>query len=57
MMKSLNPSQIIVFLLMTLALTGCDVVVGIFEAGVWVGIIIVLLIIFLVIWLIRKFLG
>lgn len=54
-MKSLGLSQLFMFLLMLLTVTGCDVVVGIFEAGMWVGIILVILIVFLVIWLIRKF--
>lgn len=54
-MKSLGLPQLFMFLLMLLTVTGCDVVVGIFEAGMWVGIILVILIVFLVIWLIRKF--
>lgn len=54
-MKSLGLSQVFMFLVMLITFTGCDVVVGIFEAGMWVGIILVILIVFLVIWLIRKF--
>lgn len=49
---SLLNSLIIVF--GALCLSSCEVVGSIFEAGVWVGVIIVVLIIVAVIWLIRK---
>lgn len=55
-MKHLNLSQLFIFLFIILTLTGCDIALGIFEAGVWVGIIIVILVIALIIWLIKKFL-
>lgn len=55
-MNSLNFSRIYIFLLMLVTLSGCELAVDIFEAGVWVGIVIVVLIIFLVIWLLKKFL-
>lgn len=42
------------FLLLTVILPGCDLVVGIFKAGVWVGVILVIAILVLIIWLIRK---
>lgn len=35
-------------------LSGCQVVEDIFKAGVWVGIIIVVLIIAIIIWILRK---
>lgn len=56
-MNDLNFTQILIFLLVALTLTGCELAAGIFEAGIWVGIIIVVLAIFLIIWLIRKLLG
>jgi hypothetical protein len=37
-----------------LLLTGCTVVAGIFKAGVWVGILIVLFIIGIIIWLVTR---
>ncbi|MGN6398986.1 MAG: phosphatidate cytidylyltransferase [Flavisolibacter sp.] len=42
--------------MMTLAMTisSCEVIGGIFKAGVWVGIIIVVLIIGLILWLVGK---
>jgi cytosine/uracil/thiamine/allantoin permease len=44
------------FLLAVLALTlsGCDVIGGIFEAGVWSGIIVVVLVVGLLLWLVGK---
>lgn len=44
------------FFAMLLSLvTGCEVIGDIFQAGMWVGIIIVVAIIALVLWLISKF--
>ena len=43
------------FMLTTLA--GCEIVGGIFEAGVWFGVVIVVLIIAVLIWALRKFVG
>jgi hypothetical protein len=40
---------------LTLALNGCAVIGGIFKAGVWAGVIAVLLIVALIIWAIRAF--
>ncbi|HET7897743.1 MAG TPA: phosphatidate cytidylyltransferase [Flavisolibacter sp.] len=41
-------------LLAAMSLTSCEVVGGIFKAGVWVGIIIVILVVALILWLIRR---
>lgn len=41
-------------LVLTVALSGCDLVVGIFKAGVWAGVILVVVVIVLLVWLIRK---
>lgn len=44
------------FFAMLLSLvTGCELVGDIFEAGMWVGIIIVVAVIGLILWLISKF--
>ena len=37
-----------------LMLSGCSVIEGIFKAGVWVGILIVLAVIGLILWLVMK---
>jgi hypothetical protein len=36
--------------------TGCQIIGDIFKAGVWVGVIIVVIVIALLIWIIRRFL-
>lgn len=43
----------LVVLFLTLSLSGCEVIKGIFKVGFWAGIIVILLII-LVIWLIAR---
>ncbi|MBK6264260.1 hypothetical protein JKA74_04365 [Marivirga sp. S37H4] len=53
-MKRLKFSQLMIFLLLLVTVTGCDLAAGIFEAGVWVGIIVVILVIALIIWVIKK---
>ncbi|TCS85300.1 hypothetical protein EDD80_11336 [Anseongella ginsenosidimutans] len=42
------------FLFLLTVLSGCDLVAGIFEAGVWVGVILVVAVLVLIIWLLRK---
>lgn len=37
-----------------LSLSGCELVAGIFKAGVWVGVILVVLIVGVILWLIGK---
>lgn len=51
-MKRLNLMLLLVST--TLLLSSCDLVAGIFEAGVWAGIILVAVVIGLLIWLVRK---
>ncbi len=43
--------------LLTTTLTSCEVVGGIFKAGVWSGVIIVVIVLALIIWLISKVFG
>lgn len=47
--------QIITLSLFLFLFSSCKVVAGIFEAGVWVGVLIVVAIIALIVWLIRMF--
>ena len=49
--------QILLLSLFVFIFSSCEVIAGIFEAGVWVGVLIVVAIIALVIWLIRKATG
>jgi hypothetical protein len=41
-------------LLFTVALTGCEVIGDIFKAGVWVGVLLVLLVIGIIVWLVTR---
>nr|WP_162988699.1 hypothetical protein [Pedobacter schmidteae] len=53
--KRYIPVAIIVILCTTL--TSCELVQGIFKAGVWTGVIVVVLVLALIIWLISKLFG
>jgi len=53
-MKKLN---ILLFVLALVALSGCSVITGIFKAGVFVGILAVVVVIAIIIWLFSLFSG
>ncbi len=46
--------QILLVSLFLLVFTSCEVVGGIFQAGMWVGVLAVVVVIALIIWLIRR---
>nr|WP_322626340.1 phosphatidate cytidylyltransferase [uncultured Flavobacterium sp.] len=46
--------SLVVLLAVTQLFTGCELVEGIFKAGVWVGVIIVVAVIALIIWVISR---
>ena len=50
-MKQFTP---LILVFMMLLLNGCAVVGGIFKAGVWVGVLLVLFIIGIIIWLVTR---
>lgn len=52
MLLKRTPALVLVFMA-TLAAAGCDLILGIFEAGFWVGVVAVVVII-LLIWLIAQ---
>jgi cytosine/uracil/thiamine/allantoin permease len=54
-MKRAFPLVLIAFLCSTL--TSCELVEGIFKAGVWTGIIVVVIVVALVIWILAKIFG
>ncbi len=43
-----------VITLLAVALSSCEAIAGIFKAGIWVGIIIVVLVVAVIFWLINK---
>lgn len=54
-MKNTNHlASFLLFISLSFLLSGCDVITGIFEAGLWTGIILVILVIALVVWLINR---
>jgi hypothetical protein len=53
MKKYISLLPFLLFILLT-GLTGCEAIAGIFKAGMWTGIIIVVLVIVLIIWLISR---
>jgi uncharacterized membrane protein YkvI len=44
----------ILLVISTMTLAGCEIIGNIFEAGVWVGVILVVLVIGLVVWLLSR---
>jgi uncharacterized membrane protein YkvI len=44
----------VLLLISTVALTGCEVIGDIFKAGVWVGVLLVILVIGIVVWLVTR---
>ena len=56
MKKSISP-LLSFLLIMSVMLSGCEVIGGIFKAGMWTATIIIVLIIAIVIWIISKMSG
>ncbi|TDQ75829.1 hypothetical protein CLV99_3523 [Sphingobacterium yanglingense] len=50
-------SIIALLTLVTLSFTSCEVIGGIFKAGVWSGIIMVVVVVALILWLLAKMFG
>jgi hypothetical protein len=47
-------SRLFLILLLAVAASGCDIIGGIFKAGVWIGALVVILVVVLVVWLLGK---
>ncbi|WP_165825422.1 hypothetical protein [Pedobacter yonginense] len=54
-MKRAFPLVLIAFLCSTLS--SCELIGGIFKAGVWVGVIVVVVVVALLIWILAKIFG
>ncbi|MBL1409741.1 hypothetical protein [Sphingobacterium faecale] len=50
-------STITLMILTIMSLTSCEIIGGIFKAGVWSGILIVVVVVALLIWLLAKMFG
>lgn len=54
-MNTFNVKSLIApLLLMSITLSSCEAIAGIFKAGVWVGIIVVVIVVALIFWIISK---
>jgi hypothetical protein len=53
-MKNLGYIQILIAILLTFTMSSCDVIYGIFEAGMWFGIIGLVLIVSLIFWIFGR---
>lgn len=53
-MKKNNSILLAALLFMVTAMSSCEVVGGIFKAGMWVGILVVVLVIGIILWVIGK---
>lgn len=49
--------RLLLVLVLALATAGCELAVGIFQAGLWVGVIMVALTVVVVLWLVGKVRG
>jgi hypothetical protein len=47
-------SRLFLIVLLAMTLTGCEVVGGIFKAGMWVGIVMAVLVVALIMWIFGK---
>ena len=49
-----HSSYFVVLLLFTVTLNGCEVIGDIFKAGVWTGVLLVILVIGIIVWLLTR---
>jgi hypothetical protein len=54
MENPMNHALSLALLLSTITLAGCEIIGNIFQAGVWVGVILVVLVLGLVFWLFSR---
>jgi heme/copper-type cytochrome/quinol oxidase subunit 4 len=56
-MKNIQAFLSLVFILLMVTMSGCEVIGDIFKAGMWTALIIIIIVIILVLWIIRKLRG
>jgi hypothetical protein len=54
MIKFKNTNLLLASLFLIVTLSSCEAIAGIFKAGLWVGIIIVVIVVAIILWLIGK---
>jgi hypothetical protein len=47
-------TALLALVIASVALSGCEAIAGIFKAGMWTGVILVVLVVVIVIWIISK---
>lgn len=50
-------SAIAMLLVLMVSLSGCQIIGDIFKAGVWVGILLVVVVVAVIVWMLRKIKG
>ncbi|CAN5333675.1 hypothetical protein BH20BAC1_BH20BAC1_20560 [soil metagenome] len=55
MKKIENAKLLSILFLLSAILSSCEAIGGIFKAGMWVGVVVVIIIVALIFWLINKF--
>ncbi|MBW3544326.1 MAG: hypothetical protein KY428_01805 [Bacteroidetes bacterium] len=50
----MRPITIFSLLFLLFSITGCDVIAGIFKAGFWVGIVMVIIVVLVVLYIVNK---
>ncbi|WP_207510083.1 hypothetical protein [Telluribacter humicola] len=49
--------RLLIILVFSVSMVSCEVIGGIFEAGVWAGVILVALVIGVILWVVKAILG
>lgn len=53
-MKNINNISVAILLLMIMTLTGCELIEGVFNLGVAVGILLVIVVVGLIVWIFSR---
>lgn len=54
MLQSKNISVIIIAFFLVTTLSGCEAIAGIFKAGIWTGVIVIVVVVALILWLVGR---
>ena len=54
MLQSKNISVIIIAFFLLITLSSCEAIAGIFKAGIWTGVIVIVVVVALILWLIGR---
>ena len=54
MLQSKNISVFIIAFFLLTTLSGCEAIAGIFKAGIWTGVIVIVVVVALILWLIGR---